>query len=298
MAPAHAALCRLADTAPAAERDTRAIERHVRAWAALQPETAEPWIYLARAARGTALASKAARAGTERDPASAEAWLILGDEGVAALQRGEGSSQLWRSVADAYDRVPQGSDNATTALSNAAAVLFDNLDDVAGATQRLMRAAFLAPDDLDVLANYAELLLAVGQFEEAADVAWRVRTAARNLQADKAYVRAAMSFTEFGAHLLMNRRREATNRLQIDLGRDLNRIVTEVQAAAKENGGKDSRWRYSGIGRAFDRPTLKPLLPPGGPRAMRQLVDYVQTNGSRGSVEGVQQVLRENASAR
>jgi WD40 repeat protein/tetratricopeptide (TPR) repeat protein len=243
--------------------------------AASKESSAEPLIMLARLTvkRAPGKAADYATTALTRDGASDIAWFWLG---VA-----ENELKDWRKAAVAFDQVSASSTLSVDALNIAASIYFEYLEDNHTAYQRLTRAVQLAPNDLVVLANYAEILLASGRYDQAKLAAARARDHGEAQSQGRAYMRAAMSFVLFGAELRSGER--AAARAQLD------QIERHVKAAAAETG--EDAWIFRGIRRSLDQMTREPNSTEEEGKALLKVLEFVESNGKAGTLSDMKRLL-------
>jgi WD40 repeat protein/tetratricopeptide (TPR) repeat protein len=218
---------------------------------------------LSIADRDPGKAVRYARRALAEDASSAVAWKALG---FAELQLNRE-----RESALAFDHVPSSSEFFAQALNIAGSIYFEYLKDDATAYQRYTRAVELAPNDLKVVANYAEFLLASGRYDQAKLAAGRAREHADAQGPDMAYLRAAMSFVLFTAELLSGEHRTALA--------ELDEIERQVKAASQSGAGS---WSYKGIRRSLAR--LPGTGSPEQRKTLLKVLDFVESNGRKGTI--------------
>ena len=212
----------------------------------------------------------------ERDRGSDDAWYVLGTAEIARKN--------WQAAALAFDQVSPSSSLFREAINNSAGLQFELLGDDQAAYQRLIRAVELAPDNLYILANYAEFLLAFGRSDQAKVAAARVREHPDAQMLGHADVRAAMSFVLFGAEFLAGDRKQAL----VELGK----LEHQVKTAAEEAQG--SGWSYQGIRRALEQSMTVPAEQwrlPEQQNAFLKVLDFVESNGQSGTLDDMRQLL-------
>ena len=165
-----------------------------------------------------------AKKALELDPHSDNAWFFLG---VA-----EHELKNQRDAVKAFDRVSADSELFLDALNNAASIYFEYLGDDQAAHSRLTRAVQLAPDNLAVISNYAEFLLAAGRDDEA-KVAAPGRVGTMRRLEGKACIRAALSFVLFSAELFSGNLDKALGELD-EIDRHVKSAAAETKAAMEK----------------------------------------------------------------
>jgi Tfp pilus assembly protein PilF len=257
------------------QRDIVSAEKHYLEAAKIE-SSAEPLILLAIAMveHDPKKATQYANLALERDRDSDRAWLTLG--------LAENALKNWKNAAYAFDQVSPSSSFFTMAANASASVYFEYLGDDQAAYQRVTRAAMHAPNDLSILANYAEFLLSSGRNDQAKVAAARALENPDAKKPGNAYIRAAMSFVLFEAELLSGDRQGAIIML--------NEIEDHVKAAAAETEAKvsDGEWAYKGIRRSLEQrgKTESPEQ-----RSALRVLDFVESNGKSGSIGDMKQLL-------
>lgn len=229
-----------------------------------------------------------ARQVLSRDPTSDAAWFYVGIAEHALHNN--------KKAVEAFDKISPISIFFADALNNAASIYFEDLADDKAAYQRLVRARELAPKNLSVLANYAEILLAVGHNDDAKRVAREVREHAAAQAAGSAYLRVAMSFVAFGAELLSGNLIEASSELD-EIDRHIKSAAVEAKAAAVLKAEQVQNWRYQGIRRSLERMT-DDAVPAEHHNALLTVLTFVDSNGEKGGLEDMRRLLRSQSSTR
>ncbi len=224
-------------------------------------------------------AAKYALEALERNSASDAAWFYLGIAEDALGNR--------ESAVKAFDKVSPGAMFFAYALNNSAAIYFEHLADNDTAHQRLVLATKRAPDDLSVLANYAEVLLANRHKDDAKLTAVRARTHADAQREGNAYIRAAMSFVVFSAELLSGNLSAASRELD-DLERHVNSAADEAKAVAVAKGKHAHKWAYQGIRRSIE---AMQDLSTRDRSVLLTVLTFVESNGQEGELEDMRRLV-------
>lgn len=261
-------------------------EKHYLMQADAKESSAEPFAELARLSLSEHEQSAVmyARNALDRDPGSDMAWYILGFAEYALKNE--------KKAVEAFDQVSPSFTFFADALNFAAVIYFEDLKNDQAAYQRLTRAVQLAPNDLSVLSNYAEFLLASGRDGQAKLAAVQAREHTDALLPGNLYYRVAMSFVVFTAELLSE---NFDNALA-----ELDEIHCHVKAAAEEAEeavAKDEvpqAWEYKGIRRSLERRSG------AGPSEQRDalllVLTFVESNGQKGTLDDMRQWLRSQPS--
>jgi tetratricopeptide (TPR) repeat protein len=214
---------------------------------------------------------------TKDYPKLGAAWYLLGHAEHKLKNDG-------RAV-EAFLTVAETDEYFFEARNTAAAIYFEVFDDYEKASHLLEQAIKRAPNDLTVLANYAELLLAQGDNTRAKDTAAQVHKHADAQLPGQAHVRAAMSFVEFVAELLSGNQGKALARL--------NEIASQVNTSAKEaaeaetSGERPAMWEYRGIrGSLQKRSEITPR------DQLLKVLNFVETNGKAGTLDDMSRWLK------
>ena len=149
-----------------------------------------------------------------------------------------------------------------------------------GAYDRLTRSMLAAPNDLDVVSNYAELALALGMLDRARLTATHAFDLPEAVKPENAEVRLALSF------ILLRAEAEGGDR-QHALG-ELERLQEEIKAAAAVNE-KRAGWTYRGTRQALERMEKKQPTPLS--KALMEVLDFVESKGTQGSLDDMRQLL-------
>jgi WD40 repeat protein/tetratricopeptide (TPR) repeat protein len=211
-----------------------------------------------------------ARQALAHDRGSDEAWFTLGLAEYAL-----GNKQ---GAVEAFDQVTLSADFFVDALNYAGAICFDYLGKDQAASQRLTRAVQVAPNNLSVLSNYAEFLLASGRHEQAKLAAGRAREHAEAKRPDNAGIRAAMSFVLFCAELLSGEHKRALA--------ELNALERDVKAATE---ALESLWSFDAIERSLER--MLKVYSWEKQKAVLKVLQFVKTNGREGTLDDMRQLL-------
>jgi WD40 repeat protein len=217
-----------------------------------------------------------AKRAIEQDPGSDQAWFYLG--------HAEHVLKNHNKAVYAFDHVAPYSDFSASALNAAAAIYFEYLGDDQAAYQRLARAAQLAPDDLNVLSNYAEFLLASGRNGQAKLAGGRARAHKEAKRQGEAHVRAAMSFVIFAAELLSGNHDKALAELD-EIDKDVNAASAEAEEMGA-TGKKPQTWEYKGIRRSLKLASHEQR------NVLLMVLKFVETNGKNGTLDDMRRWLR------
>lgn len=218
-----------------------------------------------------------AREVTKNNPDLGAGWYLLG--------HAEYRLQNKRNAVDAFRKVPETYEYFYKAMNVAAAIYFEDLGETDNAYSSSKRAIERAPDDLDVLSNYAELLLAQGENKKAKDKAAQAQKHKDAQLPGQAHVRAAMSFVEFVAELLSDKQAEAL----ITLDEIASQVKTSAHetAEAEASGEKPAMWEYKGIRRSLEkRSEITPK------EQLLKVLNFMETNGKEGTLDDMRQWLR------
>jgi tetratricopeptide (TPR) repeat protein len=221
-----------------------------------------------------------ARQALSRDPASDAGWFYLGVAEDALGNR--------KTAVEAFDKVSPAVMFFADALNNAAAIYFEHLGDTQAAYQRLVRAVEREPNNLHVLSNYAEILLAVGHKDRAKATALRARGHAEAQLAGNAHIRAAMSFVVFCAELLSGNLIEASGELE-EIERHVTSAAAEARAMTVVNGKDPRKWGYQGIRRSLEG--MQDTVPTPHHSTLLTVLAFVETNGQEGALEDMRRLL-------
>jgi WD40 repeat protein len=266
LGPGHRVLAELY----ARQGDIKSAKKHYLE-AASKESSAEPLVRLAEMASDPRQAADYARQALTRDRGSDAAWFMLG--------LAEHNLENERGAVEAFDQVSPSSDFFADALNNAGAICFEYLGEDQAAYQRLTRAVQLAPNNLSVLSNYAEFLLATGRHEQAKLAAGRAREHAEAKRPDKACIRAAMSFDLFSVEFLSGEHERALA--------ELDAIESDVKEAATQTN--ECRWEFSGIERSLKRILLADSSEKLN--ALLKVLEFVKTNGREGTLDDMRRRL-------
>lgn len=221
-------------------------------------------------------AAEDAREVIKNNPDLGAAWYLLGHAEYRLKNK--------RTAVEAFRKVPETYEYFSKAMNIAAAIYFEDLEENDNAYSSSNRAIERAPYDLDVLSNYAELLLAQGDNKKAKDTAAQAQKHADAQLPGQAHVRAAMSFVEFVAELLSGNQGKALAKL--------NEIASQVDASAKESaearasGERPAMWEYKGIRRSLEkRPGIMPR------EQLLKVLSFMETNGKEGTLDDMRQWL-------
>jgi WD40 repeat protein/energy-coupling factor transporter ATP-binding protein EcfA2 len=280
--PGHQVLAALYER----QGDYASAKRHYLDAADTKEKSASPWAELAASAfreyerrRDIAYAKDTvnfARQALARDRGSDLAWFLLG--------YAEHFLKNEKNAVEALDQVSPDSEFFADAMNIAGSIYFEYLEDDQAAHQRISRAAQVAPDNLNVLENYAESLLASGRDAQAKLAATR----ARERFDAKPYEKAAMSFVIFAAELLSGDRGGAIAELdQIDRFVRLAAEETKVAIAKREELGK---WEYKGTRRSLERRSSAGSTEQRS--ALLNVLTFVETNGQGGTLSDMGRLLR------
>jgi tetratricopeptide (TPR) repeat protein len=227
-----------------------------------------------------------AKKALELNPRSDNAWFLLG---VAEL-----ALKKHKEAVLAFDQVSPGSKLFADALNNAAAIDFDYLGDDQASYSRLTRAVQLKPDDMNVLSNYAESLLAAGHNDQAKLAAARARGPADAEVQGEAYVRAAMSFVMFSAELLSGNLDKALGELD-EIDRHVKSAAAETKAAM-EKGQSPQKWEYKGIRRSLERRLGTDSTEQRS--ALFTVITFIETNGKEGALDDMRRLVKTEPAKR
>ena len=264
-------------------------EKHYLKEAAAKESSAEPYALLAWLSvienfnrKDDSYAKKAityARKALDRDPGSDIAWYALG---IA-----EHAVKHYNKAVEAFDQISPSATNFAESLSTSASIYFEYLGNDQAAYQRLTRAVQLAPNNLNVLSNYSEFLLASGRDQQAKLAAARAREHTNSQSPGQAYSRAALSFVVFAAELLTEDRENALAELD-EIDRHVKVAVQETEAAVAR-GEDPPEWLYKGIRRSLEKRSA--AYPSEQRKALFLTLTFVETNGQKGSLDEMRQLL-------
>ncbi len=222
-----------------------------------------------------------ARKVVSRDPGSDDGWFELG-RAASSLASNENELEAqkeWWEAASAFDHVSPAAETYAQALNAAASIHFDKLNDEMGAYDRLTRSLLAAPNDLDVVSNYAELALALGMLDRARLTATHAFDLPEAHKPENAEVRTALSFILLRAEAESGDRQHALYELE--------RLQEEIKAAAAVNEKRG--WTYRGTRQALERMEKKEPTPLS--KALIGVLDFVESKGTQGSLDDMRQLL-------
>lgn len=218
-----------------------------------------------------------ARGVTKKNPDLGAAWYLLGHAEYRLKNK--------RTAVDAFRTVPETYEYFSKAMNFAAAIYFEDLEENDNAYSSSKRAIERAPNDLDVLSNYAELLLAQGDNKKAKDKAAHAQKHADAQLPGQAHVRAAMSFVEFVAELLSGNQEIALTKLDEIAGQV--KVSAKEAAEAEASGERRAMWEYKGIRRSLEK--RSGIIPRG---QLLKVLNFMETNGKEGTLDDMRQWLR------
>ena len=152
----------------------------------------------------------------------------------------------------------------------------------------------LKPDDMNVLSNYAESLLAAGHNDQAKLAAARARGPADAEVQGEAYVRAAMSFVMFSAELLSGNLDKALGELD-EIDRHVKSAAAETKAAM-EKGQSPQKWEYKGIRRSLERRLGTDSTEQRS--ALFTVITFIETNGKEGALDDMRRLVKTEPAKR
>jgi WD40 repeat protein len=226
-----------------------------------------------------------------RDAALDQAWWAL-----ALAEHYLGHEE---KAAKTFDQVPPSStpsDLFAKAMDRAAAIYFDNLGDDQAAHKRYSLAANFAPLNRVVLSDYAEFLLASGRDSQAKLVAAKARDipAAEAFQHAEGFQQVALSFVIFAADFFSGDHVGALAELdQIDR---FARATTEQNKEVIAKGEQPGNWVYKGIRRSLARRSI--ACSTARRHALGQVLMFAETNGRRGDLRVMRQLLESEPTTR
>jgi len=273
--PGHEVLAELY----AKQKDFASAEKHYRA-AAAKESSAEPLVSFALSVveDDPKQAAKYANEALAQDRASDAAWFILG--------QAEYGLKNYPEAAEAFDQVSASVPFFADALNDAASIYFDKLNDDRSAYSRFTQAVQLAPNNLRVLSNYAEFLLASRRYDQAKLVAVRASQHVEAQSQQNAYIRPVMSFVLFCAELLSGEREKALA--------ELNNVESEINAAKAVKA--ESGWNFSGIECSLAKTGVTASTEQQ--RALSKVLKFVESNGQEGTLDDMRQLLSSQAGVR
>lgn len=221
-------------------------------------------------------AAEDAREITKNKPDLGAGWYLLGLAEYRLKNR--------RTAVEAFRKVPETYEYFPKAMNQATAIYFEDLEENDNAYSSSKRAIERAPNDLDVLSNHAEVLLAQGDNTKAKATAAQAQGHADAQLPGQAHIRAAMSFVEFVAELLSGNQGKALARLS-DIDSHVNAAAKET-AEAKASGDRPAMWEYRGIRRSLEK---RSRITPRD--QLLKVLNFVETNGKEGTLDDMRQWL-------
>lgn len=209
------------------------------------------------------------------DPRSDLAALVVGQ--VRAEQGN------WDEAVREFDKVSPYHEQYALATNTAAAILFEHKNDLRATRVRFERAVVLRPDDISILSNYAEFMLATRQLEPAVKLARRVLQHPGINASDMASVRPAMAFVMLAANLPVTLK-TGTVAPATDAMDAIERFVKKQPELRTQD-----QWTFKGIRRELGKGWATDGA--AAQRALMEVLDYVESNGSRGSLIAMRALL-------